>query len=45
MDDFDPFAVLSIKNTSVQLTRDECRKVADALRTAALRKPFEFGDR
>lgn len=30
---------------SVPLTRDECRKVADALRAAALREPFEFGER
>jgi hypothetical protein len=45
MGDFDPFAMLSIKNTSVPLTRDECRKVADALHTAALRKPFEFDGR
>jgi hypothetical protein len=45
MDDFDPFAMLSIKNTSVQLARDECRKVADALHTAALRKPFELDGR
>jgi hypothetical protein len=44
VEDFDPFAMLSVKNVSVPLTRDECRKVADALRAAALREPFEFGD-
>lgn len=39
VDDFDPFAVLTIGDTTVALTREECRKVADALRAAALREP------
>ncbi|GAA3092137.1 hypothetical protein GCM10010464_64810 [Pseudonocardia yunnanensis] len=37
VDDYDPFVVLKVRDVSVQLTRDECRKVADALRAAALR--------
>ena len=38
VNDFDPFTVLTIHNLEIHLTRDECRKVADALRAAALRE-------
>jgi hypothetical protein len=38
VNDFDPFTVLRIDNREIHLTRDECRKVADALRAAALRE-------
>ena len=38
VNDFDPFTVLRIHNREIHLTRDECRKVADALRAAALRE-------
>jgi len=39
VDDLDPFAVLTIGDTMVALSRDECRQVADALRAASLRDP------
>jgi hypothetical protein len=39
VDDYDPFVVMTLRGTSVALTRDECRKTADALRAAALRRP------
>jgi hypothetical protein len=41
VDDYDPFAVLAVRDVTIQLTRDECRKVADALRAATLRKPYD----
>jgi hypothetical protein len=39
VDDGDPFAVLTLGRHTVALTRDECRRIADALRAAALRRP------
>jgi hypothetical protein len=42
VDDYDPFVVMTLRGTSVPLTRDECRKTADALRAAALRRPDEI---
>lgn len=39
VDDYDPFVIMTLRGTSVPLTRDECRKTADALRAAALRRP------
>lgn len=41
VDDYGPFAILGVRDVTIQLTRDECRKVADALRAAALREPYE----
>ena len=41
VDDYDPFVILAVRDVTVQLTRDECRTVADALRAAALREPYE----
>ncbi|MCW2716653.1 MAG: hypothetical protein QOG20_1442 [Pseudonocardiales bacterium] len=41
VDHYDPFAVLAVRGTTIQLTRDECRQVADALRAASLREPYE----
>jgi preprotein translocase subunit SecD len=41
VDDFDPYVTLAIRGINIQLTRDEARQVADALRAAALRAPFE----
>ena len=38
VNDCDPFTMLTIRQLEIQLTRDECRKVADALRAAALRE-------
>lgn len=38
VNDCDPFTVLTIHHLEIQLTRDECRKVADALHAAALRE-------
>jgi hypothetical protein len=38
-EDYDPFVVMTLRGTAVPLTRDECRKTADALRAAALRHP------
>ena len=38
VNDGDPFTVLTIRQLEIHLTRDECRKVADALRAAALRE-------
>ena len=39
VDDGDPFAVLALGRHTVALTRDECRRVADALRAASHRRP------
>ena len=39
VDDGDPFAVLALGHHTVALTRDECRRVADALRAASHRPP------
>lgn len=41
VDDYDPFIVLNIRNITVQLTREESRRVSDALRAAAIRHPHE----
>lgn len=41
VDNYDPFAILTIRDIAIQLTRDECRTVSDALRAAALREPYE----
>ena len=38
-EDYDPFVVMTLRGTAVPLTRDECRKTADALRAASLRQP------
>jgi hypothetical protein len=38
VNDCDPFTVLTIRHLQIHLTRDECRKVADALHAAALRE-------
>ncbi len=42
VDDYDPFVVMTLRGMSVPLTRDECRKTADALRAAALRRPDQL---
>ncbi len=39
VDDGDPFAVLALGRHTVALTRDECRRIADALRAASHRRP------
>jgi hypothetical protein len=41
VDDYDPFVILAVRNVTIQLTRDECRTVSDALRAAAVREPYE----
>ena len=41
VDDYDPFIVMAVRGAVVQLTRDESRQVADALRAAAMRYPYE----
>ncbi len=41
VDHYDPFAVLTVRDRTIQLTRDECRRIADALRAASLREPYE----
>jgi hypothetical protein len=38
VDDGDPFAVLTMDRHTVALTRDECRRIADALRAASRRR-------
>jgi hypothetical protein len=43
VDDEDPFAVLTLGRHTAVLTRDECRRIADALRAAALRRPPREG--
>jgi len=43
VDDYDPFAIVAIRGVTLQLTRDECRTVSDALRAAAVREPYETG--
>lgn len=40
VNDFDPFITLTIRGVQIQLTRDEARGAADALRAASLRSPF-----
>lgn len=45
VDDGDPFALLTVRGMQVQLTRDESRRAADALRAASSRRPFEPGGR
>jgi hypothetical protein len=39
VEDGDPFAVLTLGHHTVALTRDECRRIADALRAASRRGP------
>jgi hypothetical protein len=39
VEDGDPFAVLTLGHHTVPLTRDECRRIADALRAASRRPP------
>jgi hypothetical protein len=41
VDDYDPFVILAVRDVTIQLARDECRTVSDALRAAALREPYE----
>lgn len=41
VDDSDPYIVLWLRDEFVPMTRTESRKVADALRAAALRGPYE----
>ncbi len=41
VDDLDPFIVLTLRGATLELTRTEARKVSDALRASALRKPYE----
>jgi hypothetical protein len=38
VDDYDPFVILAVREVTIQLTRDECRTVSDALRAAAVRE-------
>jgi hypothetical protein len=40
VDDYDPFTMLTLRDVTVPLTRDECRMVSDALRAASLREPY-----
>jgi hypothetical protein len=37
VEDGDPFAVMALGRHTVVLTRDECRRIADALRAASRR--------
>jgi hypothetical protein len=39
VEDGDPFAVMALGRNTVALTRDECRRIADALRAASRRRP------
>ena len=39
VEDGDPYAVLALGRHTAVLTRDECRRIADALRAAALQRP------
>jgi enoyl-CoA hydratase/carnithine racemase len=39
VEDGDPFAALTLGRHTVALTRDECRRIADALRAASRRNP------
>jgi hypothetical protein len=41
VDDYDPFVILAVRDVTIQLIRDECRTVSEALRAAALWKPYE----
>jgi len=36
VDDFDPYLTLTVGDRTVALTRDEARRISDALRAAAL---------
>ena len=38
VDDLDPYIVLTVRGTTLELTPTEARKVSDALRASALRK-------
>jgi hypothetical protein len=38
---FSPFVVLALRGVAVTLTNDESRKVADALRAARRRLPYD----
>ncbi|MDD7940389.1 hypothetical protein PHK61_18345 [Actinomycetospora lutea] len=39
VEDGDPFAVMAVGRHTAVLTRDECRRIADALRAASRRDP------
>ncbi|MEJ2885686.1 hypothetical protein [Actinomycetospora aeridis] len=39
IEDGDPFAVMTLGRHTAVLTRDECRRIADALRAASRRHP------
>jgi hypothetical protein len=39
VEDYDPYVVMTLREMTVSLTRDECRMTADALRAASLRRP------
>ncbi|MEJ2860759.1 hypothetical protein [Actinomycetospora flava] len=39
VEDGDPYAVLALGRYTAVLTRDECRRIADALRAASRRHP------
>ena len=39
-EDDEPFVVLTLSGRAVMLTREESRRAADALRAAALRRPY-----
>jgi hypothetical protein len=41
VNDYDPFVTLAVRDVTIQLTRDECRTVSDALRAASVREPYE----
>ena len=40
-EDSSPFVGLTVRGTTVVLTRDEARKVSDALRAAGLRRTYD----
>ena len=41
VEDFSPFVELTVRGTTVDLTRDEARKVSDALRAAGRRRTYD----
>jgi hypothetical protein len=40
-EDYDPYVTLTVRDLRLELTRTESRLVADALRAASLRRPYE----
>jgi hypothetical protein len=41
VEDYDPYVTLIVRHFRLELTRTESRLVADALRAASLRRPYD----